>query len=96
MQLKTIVLATAFALTSCFAFAQAGSNGAGAEVPERSGPAVKGSSGAIGTSPNGTMNRGPGTTTGMERGMSGPNAHPGEPNRSKPGGEGTARNPSGD
>jgi hypothetical protein len=97
MQLKTIVLATAFALTSSFAFAQAGGNAAGAEVPERSGPAVDGSNRAIGIAPHGTMNRELGTTTGMDRGTaSGPSAHPGGPDRSKPGGEGTARNPSGD
>jgi hypothetical protein len=35
MQLKTIALAAAFALTSSLAFAQAGGNDAGATVPER-------------------------------------------------------------
>ena len=85
MQLKTIVLATAFALTSSFAFAQAGGNNAGPQVPERSGPAVNGSSGAVRTAPSDTMNRAPGTTTGMERGnASGPSARPGGPDESRP------------
>jgi hypothetical protein len=40
MQLKTIALATAFALSSSLVFAQAGgANAAGAQVPETSGTA---------------------------------------------------------
>jgi len=46
MKLTTIALASALALSSTFAFAQAGGSGSGAEVPEKSGPVVKGSSGA--------------------------------------------------
>jgi len=103
MQLKTIALATAFALTSSLAFAQAGGNDAGATVPERSGTAVDGNGAAVGTVNNGAkMNRAPGATTGMGRDdelapapypHSGPSAYPGGPDHSRVGGEGTARNP---
>src|SRR5271154_1503623 len=63
MKLKTIALASAFALSSTFAFAQGGgANGSGAAVPEKSGPAVNGGSGVVG---NGNMQRG--KTAGMKR-----------------------------
>jgi hypothetical protein len=90
MQLKTIALASALALSSSMAFAQAG-----ATVPESSGTAVNGGGGAVGTVHNGrTMNRMPGTTTGTSGGgMSGPSAHPGGPDRSRVGGQSPSRNP---
>ena len=59
MKIKTIALATAFALTSTFALAQAGgASGAGSTVPEKSGTAVNGQGGVVGSTTNGT-------TTGM-------------------------------
>jgi hypothetical protein len=95
MQLKTIALASALALSSSMAFAQAGGYGSGANVPESSGTAVNGGGAAVGTVHNGrTMNRTPGTTTGMSGGgMSGPSAHPGGPDRSRVGGQSPSRNP---
>jgi hypothetical protein len=95
MHLKTFALATALALSSSLAFAQAGGNDAGATVSERSGTAVNGGGGAVGTVHNGrTMNRAPGTTTGMSRGStSGPSAYPGGPDRSRIGGQSPSRNP---
>jgi hypothetical protein len=45
MKFTTIGLASVLAFSSTFAFAQAGGSAAGAEVPEKSGPIVKGSSG---------------------------------------------------
>jgi hypothetical protein len=61
MNLKTIALTTAFALSSTFALAQAGgAGGAGAEVPETSGIATNAQGGVIGTTTNGVT-----TGTGM-------------------------------
>lgn len=99
MQLKTLALASALALSSSMAFAQAGGNDAGATMPENSGTAVNGNGAAVGTVNNGRMmNREPGTTTGMSRPApniphSGPNDAPGGMDHSKVGGESTARNP---
>jgi hypothetical protein len=59
MNLKTIALTTAFALSSTFALAQAG-GAAGAEVPETSGIATNAQGGVIGTTTNGVT-----TGTGM-------------------------------
>jgi hypothetical protein len=69
MQFKTLALATTLALTSSIAFAQmGGGNATGADVPESSGTAVNGGSGAVGTVDHGRMiNREPGATTGMSR-----------------------------
>jgi hypothetical protein len=75
MQLKTIALATAFALTSSLAFAQAGYSGSSAT--------------AIGSSAdtgNGAMiNRGPNPTAGMDRDnqfyQSGRSLYPSVPDR---------------
>jgi hypothetical protein len=66
MQFKTIVLATAFALTSSVAFAQmGGGNASGAEVPENSGTVVNGRGVGVGTVDEGRLiNRTPGTTIG--------------------------------
>jgi hypothetical protein len=60
MNFKTIALATAFALSSTFALAQAGgAGGAGAEVPEKSGTATNAQGGVVGTTTNGaTMTNG--------------------------------------
>jgi hypothetical protein len=79
MKLKTIALATAFALSSTFALAQAGgANGAGAALPENSGAAVNGQGGVVG---NGPMDH---RTTGMNRenrpmDSGNPNGDPGGP-----------------
>jgi hypothetical protein len=56
MKLKTIALASAFAMSSTFALAQAGGGAPGA-APESSRPAVNG----------GSTTAAPGTTTGGER-----------------------------
>jgi hypothetical protein len=96
MKLKTITLAAAFALSSTFAFAQAGGSDSGAEVPNGSGAVVNPNSGAIlGTTRNGaTINREPGTTTGMSRDEMAPQGmKPGSIDESKPGGQSTARKP---
>jgi hypothetical protein len=98
MKLKTIALATAFALSSTFAFAQAGGSDSGAEVPNASGAVVNPNSGAVvgtTTSRNGTMMNGePGTTTGMSRDEIVPQGmKPGSIDESKPGGQSTARKP---
>jgi hypothetical protein len=53
MQIRTLAIAGAFALSSTLAFAQAGA-GSGATVPEKSGTAVNGGGAAVGTS-NGNM-----------------------------------------
>lgn len=90
--LKTLALATALALTSSLAFAQAGGNDARATIPENSSTAVNGGGRAVGTVQN---SRAPGTTTGMSRSNngSGPSAHPGGPDRSRVGGQSPSRNP---
>jgi hypothetical protein len=90
MQVKTIALAAAFAVTSSLALAQAGGNNAGATVPERSGTAVDGNGGAVRTAHDGRMmDRERGATTGMSRdNQSGPGLEPAERDRSRPGGEG--------
>jgi hypothetical protein len=98
MQFKTLALASALALSSSMAFAQAGGNDAGATVPETSGTAVDSHGAAVGTVDRGRMmNRTPGTTTGMSQPAniphSGPNNTPGGIDHSKVGGESTARNP---
>jgi hypothetical protein len=95
MQLKTIALATAFALSSSLVFAQAGGgNAAGAQVPETSGTAVNGSGGAVGTAGNGRMNSAPETTTGMSPAApSGPSLDGGRRDESRPGGQGVSRKP---
>jgi hypothetical protein len=66
MKLKTIALATAFAVSSTFALAQAGGSGSGAQVPEKSGAAVNGGSGVVGTTTDGRTTPTPmnGATTG--------------------------------
>lgn len=54
MKLKTIALASAFALSSTFALAQAGgANGSGATLPENSGTATNAQGGVVGTTTNG-------------------------------------------
>jgi hypothetical protein len=65
MKIKTVLLAGAFALSSTFALAQAGS-GSGAAVPEKSGAAVNGGSGVVGTTTDGKTTPTPmnGVTTG--------------------------------
>jgi hypothetical protein len=92
MQFRTIVLATALALSTSVAFAQAGGgNAAGASVPENSGTAVNGQGGAVGTVDNGRMTRSPEGTTGMSQ--SGPRTDGGGRDVSRPGGEGVSRKP---
>ena len=87
MKLKTIVLAGAFALSSSFAFAQAGgaSSAGDAAMPEKSGSSTN-----SGTNPS-AANSGSATSTGMN----GPAAKPGGPDKSKPGGESTERKANG-
>jgi|GEM_PF-6030059 len=90
MQLKTIALATAFALTSSLAFAQAGNgNATGTQVPGTSGT-VKGSGGTVGTTLD-THGRNEPGTNGMAK--SGPGREPGARDRSRPGGEGVNDRP---
>jgi hypothetical protein len=95
MQLKTIALATAFTITSSLAFAQMGGNDSGATVPERSGTAVNGSGGSVGTVDNGRMrDRAPGATTGMApTAPSGPGVEPGSRDESRVGGRGVNDRP---
>ena len=88
MKLKTIALASALAMSSTFALAQAGGGTAGTS----SGPAVNGGS----TTPA------PSTATGSERMQrttpgetTGAAAKPGGMDESKPGGQSTARKPPG-
>jgi hypothetical protein len=69
MKIKTIVLATAFALSSTFALAQAGGANSGATVPEKSGAATNAQGGAVGKS---SMQ--PGTTGMGTKGSMGNNA----------------------
>jgi hypothetical protein len=57
MQMRTIVLAAALTVSATAAFAQAGGNNAGATVPEKSGSAVNGGAGAVGTVDNGQTTR---------------------------------------
>jgi hypothetical protein len=93
MILRTIALATALALTSSLAFAQAGGgNAAGATVPETSGTAVNGNGGAVGTVNNGRMTR-EGTTGMSQPNPSGPTTDGGGRDMSRPGGEGVSRKP---
>jgi hypothetical protein len=95
MQFRTIALATVFALSSSFAFAQAGGgNATGATVPENSGTAVNGSGGAVGNVEKGRMTRTPDATTGMSpTAPSGPRTDGGGRDMSRPGGEGVSRKP---
>ena len=67
MNFKTIALATAFALSSTFALAQAG--GAGAEVPEKSGAATNAQGGVVGTTTNRTTMSNGTSGTGMASSM---------------------------
>jgi hypothetical protein len=89
MDLKTIALAGVFALSSTLAFAQAGgASGSAPAMPESSGnrSAVSGTN----TNAGGTVG------TGMrESGMNGAASKPGGRDESKPGGQSTARKPSG-
>jgi hypothetical protein len=92
--LKTFALATALTLSSSLAFAQAGGNDAGATVRERSGTAVNGEGGAVGTVDNGRIREraAPEATTGMApAGPSGPRLDGGGIDESRPGGEGVSR-----
>ena len=90
MNFKTIALATAFALSSTFALAQAGGgmSGSGTAAPGSSGASVNSNGGSVGTSRSGTV----GTNT-RESGMNGAAAKPGGRDESKVGGQSTARKP---
>jgi len=71
MKRKTIGLAAALALSSTLAFAQAGT-GSVPVVPEKSGAAISGGSGAAGTTTNGMTTGRTGTnTTGVSGGGNG-------------------------
>jgi hypothetical protein len=94
MKSRTIALATALAMTSSLAFAQAGGgNAAGAAMPESSGTAVNGNGGAVGAVNNGRVTRE--GTTGMSQpnNPSGPTTDGGGRDMSRPGGEGVSRKP---
>jgi hypothetical protein len=85
-------LATAFALSSTFALAQAGGGGggsaggaAGASTGAGSSPGTGGMSGNTGTSTNGTTNSGTGTGTGTT-GMGADRSHFGTSGTSSPSG----------
>jgi hypothetical protein len=78
MKLATIALASVLALSSTLAFAQAGGSGAGAAVPENSGSAVNGSSGAnrartTGAAMNSGRSSGSAITTGSGAPQNNPN-----------------------
>ena len=90
---RTIILATAFVLSSSLAFAQAGGANSGAAVPERSGTAVTGTGAAtndVGTSGRQEMK----PTTGMSNSAT-PGAEPGARDKSRPGGQGVNDKPAG-
>jgi hypothetical protein len=84
MQLKTLALAAAFAVTSSFAFAQAG--GSNTSSPEKpAGTMQKGT----------TVDRPSESTSGMSRSNepSGPRMEPGGADASRPGGKGVSDKP---
>jgi hypothetical protein len=83
MKIKTIALASVFALSSTLAFAQ-GATGPAAQQDNMTKP------GTTGTMEKGSMEKG---TTGMGTGTKGFAAKPGGMDKSKPGGQSTARNP---
>jgi hypothetical protein len=85
MKFKTIALATAFALSSTFAFAQG------------TGPATQQDNMTKTGTTNGSMDKGSMEkgTTGTGAGMNGAAAKPGGPDESKVGGQSTARKPPG-
>jgi hypothetical protein len=97
MKLRTIALATALAMTSSLALAQAGGGAAaGATIPESSGTAIDGNGVAVGTADRGRITSEPGATTGMaptvpsDRGL-----EPGRGDESRPGGRGVNDRPAG-
>jgi hypothetical protein len=96
MQLKTIALAAAFALTtSSLAFAQAGGGNAagGTAVPQSGSTAgVNSGSGPANSTIDSHGRNEPGTS-GMSR--SGPGREPGARDKSRPGGEGVNDRPPG-
>jgi hypothetical protein len=85
MKFKTIALATAFALSSTFAFAQG------------TGPATQQDNMTKTGTTNGSMDKGSMEkgTTGTGAGLNGAAAKPGGPDESKVGGQSTARKPPG-
>jgi hypothetical protein len=94
MQFKTIALATAFALTSSLAFAQAGGgNAAGGAAVSGSGGATMNSGGGAANSTVDTHGRNEPGTNGMAK--SGPGREPGARDKSRPGGEGVNDRPGG-
>jgi hypothetical protein len=97
MKLRTIALATALAMTSSLALAQAGGGAAtGATVPESSGTAVDGNGVAVGTVDRGRIVNEPGATTGMAPvAPTGPGLEPGRRDESRPGGRGVNDRPAG-
>ena len=97
MKCSTIALATAIAMTSSLAFAQAGGGAAtGAAVPETSGTAVNSGGGAVGTVDRGRIVDAPGATTGLAPvAPSGPGREPGRRDESRPGGQGVNDRPAG-
>jgi hypothetical protein len=97
MKIGTIVLASAFALSSSLVLAQAGGNyDAGPTVRERGGPAVEGRGRVVGPEDNGRVGApAPDATTGMAppTAPSGPGLEPGARDESRPGGRGVSDRP---
>jgi hypothetical protein len=96
MQLNTIALATAFALTtSSLAFAQAGGGNAagGTAVPQAGSTAGVNSGGGAANSTVDSRGRNEPGTSGMSK--SGPGLEPGARDKSRPGGEGVSDRPPG-
>jgi hypothetical protein len=95
MKFRTIALATALAVSSSMAFAQAGGYDSGATVPERSGTAVDGNGVVVAPADRGRIVE-PGTTVGASPAApSGPRSEPGGRDESRPGGRGVNDKPPG-
>jgi hypothetical protein len=89
MKIKTVILATVFALSSTLAMAQGAGGGAGGAGGAGAGGAGAGA-GGVGADPSlATPSKGPGTTTGMTRGgtngtAAAPNSMGAKKDRQKP------------
>jgi hypothetical protein len=93
MRLKPIALATAFALSSSLAFAQAGGNDTGPTVRERSGTTVNDGDTARTVPPTATTPAPAETTGKAPAAPSGPSLEPGGRDKSRVGGQGTSDRP---
>jgi hypothetical protein len=94
MKIRITTIAAVLALSSTMALAQAGGNGGGATVPERSGAGISGpgpGGPSVGTTDSHGRNEP--VTSGMSQ--SSPGAEPGARDRSRTGGEGVNDRPPG-